>query len=305
MQVTTNFTDFYSNDALPWLRTLVDRGYRRRPRMYPKIFNVMSSTKPAEQFSQVSGVGRFLALAEGQPIRRDQAVQGFKSTFRHSRFGLAVPTTIDVIEDDQWSLVRTMHEDLGWSCMETRELDAVSTLNNGFTSGVNGPDGVPLFSASHPLYKIGGLQSNLMTAADLDMFPLQLALTAYELQKRPSGEFIHAGTPRLVHHPSNRFVAHALTRSSDDPSTDARSTNPLGGAEDGMPEPLSYLYLSSQTAWFLIAAPSETGLVWFDRKSPYTKSWTDDDTEVGVIGMRYKKSHGWNNYIGTIGNAGQ
>jgi hypothetical protein len=23
-----------------------------------------------------------------------------------------------------------------------------------------------------------------------------------------------------------------------------------------------------------------------------------------VVGMRYKKSHGWNNYIGLVGNAG-
>ena len=57
-------------------------------------------------------------------------------------------------------------------------------------------------------------------------------------------------------------------------------------------------------SWFIVAEPSDTGLVWFDRKKPYTKSWTDDETEVGVVGMRYKKSHGWNNYIGVLGNAG-
>lgn len=304
MQVTGNYTDFYGDTMLPALRAVIDRGYRARPPKFSQIFNMNPSTRSIEQFSQVSGVGRFTQLSEGGKIRYDQPVQGFKSTFKHVRYGLAVPTTIDVVEDDEWSLINTMHRDLGWSCNETRELDAVSTFNNGFTSGVNGPDGVPLFSASHPLYKIGGLQSNLMTAADLDIYSLQTAMTAFELQKRPSGEFIHITLAKLIVHPNNRFVAYALTKSDDDPSTAARSVNPLKGAEDGMPSTFVWQYLSSTTAWFISGEPQDTGLVWFDRKKPYTKSWTDDETEVGVVGMRYKKSHGWNNYIGLVGNAG-
>lgn len=304
MQVPGNYSDFYGTTMLPALRAVIDRGYRARPPKFTQIFQMNPSTRSIEQFSQVSGVGRFAAISVGGKIRYDQPVQGFKSTFSHSRFGLAVPTTIDVVEDDEWSLINTMHRDLGWSCNETRELDAVSTFNNGFTSGVNGPDGVPLFSASHPLYKIGGLQSNLMTAADLDIYSLQTALTAFEQQKRPSGEFIHINAAKLIVHPNNRFVAHALTKSSDDPSTPNRSVNPLLGAEDGMPTPFIWKYLSSTTAWFIAGEPDDTGLVWFDRKKPYTKSWTDDETEVGIIGMRYKKSHGWNNYIGLVGNAG-
>src|SRR6202043_3520696 len=100
----------------------------------------------------------------------------------------AVPTSIEIVEDDEWSLISTMHRDLGWSANETRELDAVGTFNNGFSGSFLGPDAVSLFSASHPLYKAGGVQSNLMTAADLDSYSLQLALTAFELMKRPSGE---------------------------------------------------------------------------------------------------------------------
>lgn len=304
MQVTGNYTDFYGDSMLPALRAVIDRGYKQRPPQFTKLFNVNPSSKSIEQFSQVSGVGRFIQLAEGQPIRKDSPVQGYKSTFKHTRYGLAVPTTIDVVEDDEWNLISTMHQDLGISCSETRELDAVSTFNNAFSGSFLGPDAVALCSASHPLYKIGGVQSNLMTAADLDMFPLQTAMTAFELMKRPSGELIHVPPSKLVIHPSNRFIAYALTKSSDDPTTADRSTNPLQGAEDGMPSMFVYRYLSSTVSWFLVADAPATGLVWFDRKRPYTKSWTDDETEVGVTGMRYKKSHGWNNYIGIIGNVG-
>lgn len=304
MQVTGNYSDFYGETMLPGLRAVIDRGYKKRPTQFTRIFNVNPSAKSIEQFSQVSGVGRFRSIGQGGKIGYDQPVQGFRSTFKHTRYGLAVPTTIDVVEDDEWQLINNMHQDLGWSCAETREIDGSSTLNNAFSGSYLGPDGVALCSASHPLYKVGGVQSNLMASADLDMYSLQLALIAFEMQKRPSGELIHVTPKTLIIHPTNRFIAHALTRSKDDPTTADRSTNPLDGAEDGMPSPFVYRYLTAPNSWFLQAEPSDTGLVWFDRKKPYTKSWTDDETEVGVIGMRYKKSHGWNNYIGIVGNQG-
>ena len=305
MEVPGNFSDFYGTSMLPALRAVIDRGYKRWPQQFSQIFNVLTSNRSIEQFSQVSGVGRFVQIPIGEPVRRDMAVQGFNSTFSHLRWGLAVPVTIDVVEDDKWDLIGNVHQDLGWSCSETQELDGVGTFNNGFSGSYLGPDGVPLFSASHPLYKAGGVQSNLMTAADLDMLSFQLALTQFEMQQRPSGELIHVAPSKLIVHPSNRWLAYALTKSGDDPTTSDRSVNPLKGGVDGIPTPFVWRYLSAPNAWFLAAEPSQTGLVWFFRKKPYTKSWTDDDTEVGVTGMRYKKSHGWNNYIGLIGNAGQ
>ena len=302
MQVTGNYSDFYNETMLPALRALTDRGYRKRPAQYPKFMQVNPSTKSIEQFSSISGVGRFQQITEGGKVAYDQPVQGFNKTFKHTRYGLAVPTSIDVVEDDNWQLVRTMHTDLGWSGMETREIQASSVINEAFST--NGPDGVPLCSTSHPLWKIGGVQSNRMTAADLDSYSLQLALTAFEMLKRPSGELIHVPPKTLMVHPNNRFMAYTLLNSKDDPTTSDRATNPLGGSEDGMPDQMVYRYMSSPNAWFLIAAPEETGLVWFDRKKSYTKSWTDDETEVGYIAMRYKKSHGFYNYIGVVGNPG-
>jgi hypothetical protein len=305
MEVTGNFSDFYGTSMLPALRAIVDDGYKQYTPQFPSIFNVLSSSRSLEQFTQVSGVGRFSQLNEGEAIRRDMAVQGFKSSFIHSRWGLSVPVTVDMVEDDKWDLVGKLHRDLGWSCSETQELDAVSTFNNGFSGSFLGPDGVALFSASHPLYKAGGVQSNVLSvAADLDMIPLQLMLTQFSLQKRASGEFIHAVPRNLVIHPSNLWLAHALTKSTDDPTTADRSINPLGAAPDGIPKPFAWRYLTDTDAWFITSEPARTGLVWFWRKRPYTKSWTDDETEVGVTGMRYKKSHGWNDYIGVMGTPG-
>lgn len=307
MVVVGNFRDFYNATMLPALREIVETGRTSRPPQFSRVFYVQSSDRSIEQFSQISGVGRFAAIEENGKIARDQPVQGFNSTFQHTRFGLSVSTSKDMVEDDKWGIIKKQHKDLGWSCQETRELQAVATINNGFSASApyTGPDGVALFSASHPLYKIGGVQSNLMTAADLDMFPLQIALTAWEKMKRPSGELVRWPAAKLIVEPTNRFIAYALTKSADtDPTTADRSVNPLAGAENGMLKTFVWNYLSSTIAWFLAAEPENTGLVWFDRRTPYTSSWVDDETEAAILGMRYKKSSGFNDYVGLLGNLG-
>src|SRR5579864_2372872 len=121
MEVTGNFTDFYNATMLPALRAVMDQGYKGRPLQYPQVFNIKTSDRSIEQFSQVSGVNRFVEIDEGMPITRDQSVQGFKSTFQHKRYGLAVAVTVDMVEDDKWDLINNMHRDLGWSGSETQE----------------------------------------------------------------------------------------------------------------------------------------------------------------------------------------
>ncbi len=100
MEVTGNFSDFYGMSMLPALRSIVDDGYMQYSPQYPKVFNVLASSRSLEQFTQVSGVGRFTQLNEGEAVRRDMAVQGFKSSFIHARWGLSVPVTLDMVEDD-------------------------------------------------------------------------------------------------------------------------------------------------------------------------------------------------------------
>jgi hypothetical protein len=82
MEVTGNFSDFYNATMLPAIREVAGRNYRRYPAQWPNIFQVMSSSRSLEQFSQVSGVGRAAVIAEGAAVRRDQAVQGFNSACR-------------------------------------------------------------------------------------------------------------------------------------------------------------------------------------------------------------------------------
>jgi phage major head subunit gpT-like protein len=161
MIIRGNFSDFYLSTMLPALNSVIWNRYNQYPEQYSEIFRVETSTRSIEQYGEVSGVGLFLPISEGEPVRYDQGVQGFNSTFTHSRFGLGVKFSQDVIEDDKIGLVTKQHKELARSSRETLEIAGASTFNNGFSGSFLGPDGVPLFSASHPLVKSGGVQNNL------------------------------------------------------------------------------------------------------------------------------------------------
>ncbi len=305
MMIRGNFSDFFLETMLPALNQLIWNRFKQYPEQYSKVFDVQTSDRAIEQTSQVSGMGLFAPINEGGPVRYDQPVQGFDKTFIHSRFGLGFKVSQDLVEDDKMGLVAKMARELGRSCRETIELDAVSVFNNGFSGGPTGPDGKVLFASDHPLVKSGGTQSNLLSvAADLDVISLQLALTDFETQRDSSGKLVHVPCRNLVIAPANRWNVMEILKGTMRADTANNTINAFKYAEDGTPEPFIWRYLTDPDAWFLTAAPSETGLIWFWRRKPYTKGDVDWDTETGKTAMRYRKSHGWSDFYGVYGTPG-
>lgn len=307
MIITGQFADFYGKTMLPALRQIVWTKFNEYPEQWSQFVRSETSTRSIEQFSQVSGVGLFSKLTEGQPVGYDQPVQGFKSTFVHTRYGLGVKVSQDTIEDDQHGLVAEAHADLGRSCRESIEIDVASIFNNGF-DGTNypGPDGKALFASDHPLIKAGGSQSNLLSvAADLDVSSLQLALTDFETMKDSAGRRIRMPLPRLVVHPSNRWNAAEILKGDMRSDTANHTINAFKYAEGGnMMEFKVWQYLTDPDAWFLCGSPRDTKIAVFWRRKPYSKADFDFDTETGKFAMRYKKSQGWWDFYGVYGTPG-
>lgn len=298
------FSDFYMTTMLPALRGVVAGRYKEYPSQWDQIFDEQTSTRSIEQMSEFSGVGQFVSIGEGQAVRFDTPIQGFDKTFTHTRYGLGIQTSEDAVEDDKFSLIMKSHADLAVSARDTQEIDAASTINNGTSGSFLGPDGKSLFATDHPLYKAGGTQSNLGTAADLDVVSLQLALTDYRTQKDPAGRIINVPCQKLVVAPANEWIAIELTKSAMRPDTSNNVVNALKFGSKGMPTPFVWNYLTDPDGWGLFAPPADTGLVWFWRRKPYSKQWAENATETGNYALRYKKSHGWYSFYGTYWNAG-
>jgi hypothetical protein len=264
MMIRGQFSDFYMETMLPAIRAKIFEAQRRKEPKAPKIFRIESSTRSIE-------------------------------------------TTIDLVEDDKIGLVGRMATELGNSEVDTREVQAASVFNNAFSTGdYVGRDGAALCSASHPLYKAGGNQSNILgVAADLDVDSLELALTDWELMKRSNGQQVSLPTPRLLIAPANRWRAHEILKGTMRSDTANNTVNAFKFAEDGpVSDIIVWSKLTDADAWFLVAPPESTGLVWYWRVKPYTRGFFDDRNERGGTIRRYKASWGFDDYIGVFGTAG-
>lgn len=307
MIIRGQFSDYFLSTMLPALNSLIWKRFNQRPDEYSRLFNVSSSNRSIEQYGEITGLGLMTAIPEGAPVRYDQPVQGFHSTFTHTRYGSGFQTSQDVVEDDKIALIKKMSVELGRSAKESIEIDAAAHFNNAFSGSYLGPDGVSLCSASHPLLKAGGVQSNLLSvAAQLDVTSLELALTDWENIRDSSGKKLRLPTPKLVVPATTRWRAYEILKTGDWRSDTANHTiNAFKHADNGpVDEIMVYHYLTSTTAWFLTAPPEETGLVFHWRRKPYTDYGYDFDTETGKTALRYKKSHGWFNYDGVYGTPG-
>lgn len=306
MMIRGQFSDFFMGTMLPALNAKIWQSFRQKPLMYKRLYQVETSTRSIEQHSQVSGVGLMAEIPETGEVRMDQPVQGFDALFTHRKYGLGIETSRDLVEDDKIGLVRRGAVELGYSANETIEWDAASTFNNAFSSSFAGPDGQPLCSLNHPLLKAGGVQANrLSTDADLDVDSLELALTDWETMRRSNGHQISLPTPRLLVPPALRWRGHELLKGKLRSDTANNTVNAFQYGESGaVDEIMVWSKLTDPDAWFLVAPPEHTGLVWYWRVKPYTRGFFDDKTERGGTILRYRKSQGFTDFYGVFGSPG-
>lgn len=306
MQIRGQFSDFFFEGALPSLNHIVKQAYAKKKKLMPMLFEQAASDRSIEQVTSTSGLGLLREITEGGEVQVDTAVQEFDFTFRHKKWGLAIEYSQELFEDDKFRLINSKMEELGQSAAETIEIQAASVFNNGFAGGPVGPDGVVLFSASHPMVKSGGLQSNLLTvAADLTVTSLELALVDWENTKRSNGHDLQLPTPSILAAPVNRFNAMQITKGDMRSDTANHTINAFKYSETGpVDNVMIWSKLTDPDAWFLVAKPSDNGLLWYWRKKLYRKAFADDRNERAGTALRYRASYGWESFYGVFGTPG-
>lgn len=307
-QVRSQFTYFFGTTLLPMMDEKIRDGYTEKPKKYERIFDVGTMTGSIKSRAGVSGLGLAAEItAEGEEIRTDTFVQGFKKQYVPHKFGLGIEVTREMIDDgDNFDVIASASEELGRSVRETCEIDAASTLNNAFSSSFLGPDGVCLCSASHPMVKYGGNQSNILSvAADLDVTSLELALTDWRGLRRSNGHLQAMPKPRIVVASANEWNINEILRGMMRSDTANNTPNAFRFAEGGpLDDVIIWDYLTDPDAWFLIAPPGRSGLKWFWRRKPDPIQDVDARTERAFRGIVYRKDHGWEDYLGVYGTAG-
>jgi hypothetical protein len=291
-------------ELLPGLNALFGLEYARYGEEHKEIYETETSERSFEEETKLSGFSAAPVKNEGSAIAYDNAQEAWTARYNHETIALGFSLTEEAIEDNLYdSLSGRYTKSLARAMAYTKQVKAAAVLNNGFTTGYNGGDGVPLFSASHPLVS-GGTNSNIPTTpADLNETSLEAAVIQISLWTDERGLLIAAKPKKLVVPPSLQFVATRLLETELRVGTNDNDINAIknnGSVSEGYT--INH-FLTDTNAWFL-TTDVPNGMKHFVR-TPLSNSM-DGDFDTGNV--RYKSrerySFGWSDPLGMYGSAG-
>jgi len=291
-------------ELLPGLNALFGLSYATYQEEHKEIYETETSERSFEEETKLSGFSAAPVKNEGSAIAYDNGQEAWTARYNHETIAQGFSLTEEAIEDNLYdSLSARYTKALARSMAYTKQVKAAAVLNNGFTSGYNGGDGVTLFSDAHPLVS-GGTNSNIpSTAADLNETSLEAAVIQISLWTDERGLLIAAKPKKLVVPPSLQFVATRLLETELRVGTNDNDINAIknnGSVAEGYT--INH-YLTDTNAWFL-TTDVPNGMKHFVR-TPLSNSM-DGDFDTGNV--RYKSrerySFGWSDPLGMYGSAG-
>ena len=291
-------------ELLPGLNALFGLEYAKYGEEHKEIFETESSERSFEEETKLSGFTAAPVKNEGAALAYDNAQEAWTARYNHETIAQGFSLTEEAIEDNLYdSLSGRYTKALARSMAYTKQVKAANVLNNGFTPGFNGGDGVPLFSTDHPLVS-GGVNSNRpSTNADLNETSLENAVIQIAGWTDERGLLIAAKPVKLVVPPALMFVATRLLETELRVGT---ADNDINAIKNNGSIPGGYTvnhYLTDTNAWFL-TTDVPNGMKHFVRV-PLQNSM-DGDFDTGNV--RYKSrerySFGFSDPLGMFGSPG-
>ena len=291
-------------ELLPGLNALFGMEYKTYGEQHKEIYETESSERSFEEETKLSGFSAAPVKNEGSAIAYDNAQEAWTARYNHETIALGFSLTEEAIEDNLYdSLSARYTKSLARAMAYTKQVKGAAVLNNGFTAGYTGGDGVLLFSTSHPLVS-GGVNSNTPAVpADLNETSLENAVIQIAAWTDERGLLIAAKPKKLIAPPALQFVATRLLETKLRVGT---TDNDINAIENNGSIPDGYTinnYLVDVNAWFL-TTDVPNGLKHFVR-TPLSNSM-DGDFDTGNV--RYKSrerySFGWSDPLGMYGSPG-
>jgi hypothetical protein len=291
-------------ELLPGLNALFGLEYAKYGEEHKEIFETETSERSFEEETKLSGFTAAPVKNEGAAIAYDNAQEAWTARYNHETIAQGFSLTEEAIEDNLYdSLSGRYTKALARSMAYTKQVKAANILNNGFTSGYTGGDGVTLFSTAHPLVS-GGVNSNRPTTnADLNETSLENAVIQIAGWTDERGLLIAAKPVKLVVPPALMFVATRLLETELRVGT---ADNDINAIKNNGSIPGGYTvnhYLTDTNGWYL-TTDVPNGMKHFVRV-PLQNSM-DGDFDTGNV--RYKSrerySFGWSDPLGMFGSPG-
>ena len=292
-------------ELLPGLNALFGLEYERYGEEHKEIYETESSERSFEEETKLSGFANAPVKNEGAAIAYDNAQEAFTSRYNHVTIALGFSLTEEAVEDNLYdSLSARYTKALARSMANTKQVRAANVVNNGFNAAYTGGDGVPLFSAAHPLVS-GGTNSNTQdTPADLSEASLENAVIQIAAWTDERGLLIAAKPRKLVIPPALQFVATRILETQLRVGTADNDINAMY-TNSSIPEGYTVNHYLTDTDAYYLTTDVPNGMKHFERTALTTSMDGDFDTGNVRYKARERYSFGWSDPLGMWGSPGE
>jgi len=268
----------------------------------PSVVKVRDmGNRPFINTTTIASFGSVPIKPEGQDVAYDDLAQGYNKQYLADTYELAFMTSKEALDDEQEETVSDAARALGASMTFTYNTDHANLYNNGFTTTTGSPDGVAIFSASHPLIGGGNGSNTLGTAADLSVQSMRDLMNVILDTVDDAGKLLHWRARTLLVPGELGWLAKELVRSTERPDTSDRAINAF---RDDDLNVVVWPYLTDADAWFLLGEPNTMNIRSYWREKPNTLHDWDFDKSAMKVKERARWIRGWSDYKGVAGSAG-
>lgn len=253
----------------PRMARLFFNEYSLIDRLYSQVFNVTPSTKAFEEDFKVAGFGGFRLKPEGSPVSYDDPVEGSRRRIVHQVFALGFRITMEMLDDDQHSVMSKMPEDLGRSGRDHQERLAWDLFNDAFAGNRHtNVDAIAMCANNQPLLKAGGTVSNeLIPGVALSVAGLESIRVLADTTVDESNRFIPlTDLKTLLIHPAERSNAEVILQTEFRPGTSDNDINTMSSSRSGL-APFHVPFLTDTDAWFVLSSKRNHTIEYLERKS--------------------------------------
>ena len=303
------FRDLVLADALPALEEVCTDTMEEFPMEHEVLYNIRTMTGSITQTAQTTGIPAVGTVEEGNDYPLDKMYQGYNKTYTAQKYGVIVPITEELLEDNEHEEAFDRAVALGRAMRESQRISAASIFNNAFSD--SGPDGVSLCNTAHPLaYPGAGTTSNaLATPADMSLASIEDLVTVMRKTKDQAGKKVLVRPRYVIVPPELEFLATELLDSQSKPQASTASNLTEVNAVNAVKsryglEVMVMDYLTDADAFFLASDKSGHKVKWYWRKQPETSSDMEFKSDVALMKIKARWALGYSDFRGIAGTPG-
>jgi hypothetical protein len=288
----------------PGLNALFGLEYKNYENQHAEIYDTESSDRAFEEEVMLGGFANAAVKPEGSGVSYDTANEAFTARYTHETIALAFSITEEAVEDNLYdSIAKRYTKALARSMANTKQIKAANILNNGFSGGTAGGDGVDLLSIAHPTISAGNQKNELTTSADLSETSLEQAMIDIAAFKDERGLKIAARGMKLIIPSALQFTAERILKSTQRVGTADNDINAIGSM--GMiPQGYTVNHFLTDDDAFFIKTDVPNGMKHFNRAAIKTAMEGDFDTGNMRYKARERYSFGFSDWRGIYGSPG-